>query len=181
MATAKKAPLKISCTMSDCGNNLHCFRATRQMKKQDKVGACRQCGERLVDWPRVHLRELSDAANTFSETKKELIRHHFWHKEIDQQVLKRAMKLGLKGLEEHARHRLEKYVAPKEYAWDGRQTPFEGDVVFFAQHATACCCRKCIEYWHGIPQGRELTSAETGYFTELLMRYIRERLPNLPP
>lgn len=181
MATAKKAPLNIKCTASDCGNNLHCFRATRQMKKQDKVGACRQCGERLVDWHRVHQCDLSDAAHTFSETKKELIRHHFWHKEIEERVLQRAKKLGLKGLEESARHRLEQSIAPKDNAWDGRQTPFEGNVIYFAQHATACCCRTCIQYWHGVPKGRVLSSAEIDYFTGLIMRYISERIPDLPP
>ncbi len=35
---------------------------------------------------------------------------------------------------------------------DGRQTPREGNTIFYAQHATASCCRTCIEYWHGIPK-----------------------------
>ena len=40
---------------------------------------------------------------------------------------------------------------------DGYQTPTHGDIVFYAQHALACCCRLCIRYWHGVPYGRVRT------------------------
>lgn len=26
----------------------------------------------------------------------------------------------------------------------------DGNIVFYAQHAVAACCRNCIEVWHGI-------------------------------
>lgn len=81
-------------------------------------------------------------------------------------------------LREFAVKRLTKYLVPG-YAYDGRQTPREGNIVYYAQHALACCCRTCLEYWHGIPKTAELTSGDIDYFTNLIMLYIGERLPNL--
>jgi hypothetical protein len=49
----------------------------------------------------------------------------------------------------------------------------------YAQHATASCCRKCIEEWHGIHQGRELTEDEITYLATLAILYVDERLPFL--
>lgn len=45
-------------------------------------------------------------------------------------------------------------LAPAEISNDGRQTPMRGHPCFVAQHATGCCCRGCLEKWHGIPKGR---------------------------
>jgi hypothetical protein len=44
--------------------------------------------------------------------------------------------------------------------------------VFVAQHATATCCRTCLERWHGIPNGRQLTGDELSYAVELIGRWI---------
>ena len=30
----------------------------------------------------------------------------------------------------------------------------KGHPVFIAQHATACCCRSCLEKWHNVPAGK---------------------------
>ncbi len=57
---------------------------------------------------------------------------------------------------------------------DGRQTPKTGHPVFIAQHATATCCRKCLQKWHQIPQHRELTEEEQIYITLLLLRWIKK-------
>ena len=35
---------------------------------------------------------------------------------------------------------------------DGKQTPMKNHPVFIAQHATATCCRGCLEKWHHIPK-----------------------------
>lgn len=56
----------------------------------------------------------------------------------------------------------------------------EGNVLYYAQHATASCCRTCIEYWHGIPKGRELTHDEIGYLTALIIQFLNRRIPDLP-
>jgi hypothetical protein len=55
-----------------------------------------------------------------------------------------------------------------------------GNILYYAQHATACCCRTCMEYWHAVPKGRQLTDAEIDYFTDLLMQFVAERMPHLP-
>jgi hypothetical protein len=83
MAEFKKPePLKIKCTASDCDNDLHCFKATRKMAQADR-GRCRACGADLVDWHRLHQREIADAKCTFRGLKHELIRHHFFHETLE--------------------------------------------------------------------------------------------------
>jgi hypothetical protein len=57
----------------------------------------------------------------------------------------------------HARDLIARRLAPAEPRNDGKQTPYRGHPVFVAQHATATCCRTCLERWHQIPKGRELT------------------------
>ena len=59
---------------------------------------------------------------------------------------------------------------------DGKQTPMKGHPVFIAQHATACCCRGCIEKWHHIPAGKVLTADEQAYIVDVLMDWISREL-----
>jgi hypothetical protein len=174
-------PLKVTCTSSDCNNNLHCFSATKEMVKSDAVGACRSCGAKLVDWERVHDKDLTDARYTFDALKFEMIRHHFWHVTIDPKAVNYARRKGLSGLRSAVRARLRTSIGPANNPYDGRQTPMEGsgNPIHYAQHATASCCRKCVEYWHAIPKGRTLTDDEIDYLAELAMRFIEERIPNL--
>jgi hypothetical protein len=56
----------------------------------------------------------------------------------------------------------------------------QGRAVYYAQHATATCCRKCMEYWHGIPKDRPLTDGELAYATMLVQAYLDDRLTDLP-
>ncbi|MFV0433758.1 MAG: DUF4186 family protein [Leucobacter sp.] len=44
--------------------------------------------------------------------------------------------------------------------------------VFRAQHATATCCRKCLESNHGIEKGRDLDDREREYVVDVLCRWI---------
>jgi hypothetical protein len=174
-------PLAISCTDSDCEKGLHCFRKTEKLMKKGLVGVCRTCGVSLVNWSRVHGRNISDVAFTFAELRKEYIRHYFWHLDIDQKAINHARRKGMIGLEAAASKRIATALAPSQPFRDGRQTPMRGNVLFYAQHATATCCRKCLEEWHAIPLGREMTPAEQRYCAELLMLYVKERLPTLTP
>ena len=179
MSDTKPAPLKISCTDSDCEQGLHCFKFhSRRMADGDR-GKCRSCGADLVDWERVHRRDGADVAHTFAALKRELIRHHTWHVAIDDKAMAHARRKGMVRLLAAARHRLVKCLAPAEPARDGRQTPFEGNAIYLAQHATACCCRPCLEYWHAIPKGRPLMAEEVEYAYGLVEAYLRERLPEL--
>lgn len=61
---------------------------------------------------------------------------------------------------------------------DGKQTPYKGHPVFIAQHATATCCRKCIEKWHKIPKNKELNETEIVYLKNIIMRWIEKEVEN---
>jgi len=52
------------------------------------------------------------------------------------------------------------------------QTPVPKHPVFIAQHATATCCRGCIQKWRGIKKGKELTDQEIQFLVELIMGWI---------
>jgi len=181
-ATAKAKfaldPLDIKCTSSDCGKNLHCFLATKKMVSKNQKGECRSCGVQLVDWGRVHRKDLKDAAHTFRMLKLEMIRHHFWHKDIDEKAVIHARRKGRTGIRVAIQSRLRSSLRPN-HPWDGRQTPKSDNSIYYAQHATATCCRKCLEEWHAIPLDRELSEEEIAYLVELCAMFINERLPNL--
>jgi hypothetical protein len=68
---------------------------------------------------------------------------------------------------------------PYNDGWQTTDKVGKMNIIHYGQHATATCCRKCIEVWHGIPRGRELAQAEEDYLVELLLTYIRFRLPEL--
>jgi hypothetical protein len=176
---AALAPLKITCTSSDCDADLHCFKATRKLVEDNKVGACRKCGVELIDWDRVHARRFDDVDFTFGQLRRELIRHYFWHLAFDEKALNHARRKERILLHEAARRRIDTSVRRAGMAFDGRQTPRSGNTIFYAQHATAACCRTCIEYWHGIPKDRDLTPNQTAYLASLVIAYLDERLPDL--
>lgn len=72
----------------------------------------------------------------------------------------------------HARDLIFKRLAPAAPHKDGRQTPYRGHPVFVAQHATATCCRSCLQRCHEIPRGRELSTAEQRYVVDVICRWI---------
>jgi len=76
----------------------------------------------------------------------------------------------------HARDLIAKRLAPAEPYKDGRQTPYRGHPVFVAQHATATCCRTCLERWHQIPRGRELSRDERGYVMGVICGWIEREV-----
>ena len=55
----------------------------------------------------------------------------------------------------------------------------KGHPVFIAQHATATCCRKCIQKWHGIENGRALNEKEDDYVVALIMVWIDQQLDDI--
>jgi hypothetical protein len=175
----KPPPLDIKCTSVDCGNDLHCFKQLKKMTP-DQRGRCRACGADLVDWKRLHRRDKTDAKHTFAALQHELIRHHFFHKPIDDTAMRHAQRKGKTLLKQASRDRLQKYLAPADPPRDGRQTPLEGNAIYYAQHATATCCRTCLEYWHDIPKGRPLTPKEFDYCATMVDLFLDEKLPDLP-
>lgn len=61
---------------------------------------------------------------------------------------------------------------------DGKQTPYKGQPIFVAQHATATCCRKCIEKWHGFYRNKELSDKEVLYLRDLVLKWIALEIRN---
>jgi hypothetical protein len=84
-----------------------------------------------------------------------------------------AREHGLEGVLEHARSFIRERLAPASPANDGKQTPMRNHPAFVAQHATATCCRGCLEKWHRIPRGRELTDAEQRHAVAVIERWLR--------
>jgi hypothetical protein len=83
---------------------------------------------------------------------------------------------GLTTVLSHANDFISKRLAPAFPEKDGKQTPFRGHPVFVAQHATACCCRGCLEKWHRIPKGRALNVDEQTYILNVLKGWLLEEL-----
>ncbi len=178
-------PLKVHCTDTKCDDDLHCFAPNRRKKDWKKTyeGGCQACGKKLVDWGKVKARDLSDVKTTFWQLEHELIRHVFFHAPFDEASYKEAKALGPAGLRAKVRPYLAKKIGPEKIFRDGTQTKKEGSAIHYAQHATATCCRKCLEYWHGIERGRELTEGELDYCEGLVLAYIDKRADELfsPP
>jgi predicted Fe-S protein YdhL (DUF1289 family) len=87
---------------------------------------------------------------------------------------------GLRAIRSHANDLIATRVAPANPARDGKQTPYRNHPVFVAQHATATCCRGCLERNHKIARGHELTTDERRYVIELIMRWIEREVPDAP-
>jgi len=68
----------------------------------------------------------------------------------------------------------DKRLAAENPENDGKQTPMKGHPVFIAQHATACCCRSCLEKWHHVPAGKILTKDEQSYIADVIMAWIKK-------
>jgi hypothetical protein len=79
---------------------------------------------------------------------------------------------GIHAVRGHAEELFARRVAPAAPRRDGRQTPYRGHPVFVAQHATATCCRTCLERWHEIPKGRALEPGEQAYAVDVICRWI---------
>jgi hypothetical protein len=174
-------PLNVHCSDSRCEANLHCFSPNRRKRDWQKsyVGQCRSCGKELVNWDRVRARDLSDVRRTFDELGREYIRHVFFHAPFDESATAEAQALGLDGLKAKVRPLLEKKIGKAHIFRDGTQTKKQGSSLYYAQHATATCCRKCLEYWHGIERVRDLTSEELIYCEGLVACYLDARAAEL--
>ena len=83
---------------------------------------------------------------------------------------------GMAAVRAHAAKLFAQRVAPAQPRKDGRQTPYRGHPVFVAQHATATCCRTCLERFHEIPKGHRLDGHEQAYAVDVICRWIEREL-----
>lgn len=83
---------------------------------------------------------------------------------------------GFDTIKSHAVDFIAKRIAPADIPNDGKQTPMRGHPVFTAQHATATCCRGCINKWHKFPKDVQLTKEQQKYLVDLIMEWIKRQV-----
>ena len=83
---------------------------------------------------------------------------------------------GIDKVMDHALDFISDRIAPSDPPNDGKQTPYRNHPVFVAQHATATCCRGCIEKWHGFQKGKELGSGEKEYVLRVIRKWLELQL-----
>jgi len=91
---------------------------------------------------------------------------------LQEKELKYLQTKGMDEVLKHAADFIDKRLAPAYPLNDGKQTPRRNHPVFVAQHATATCCRGCLQKWHQIPAGRQLTEEEQQYIVEVISRWL---------
>lgn len=79
---------------------------------------------------------------------------------------------GIDTVMEHGRDFINTRLAPANPPKDGKQTPWGNHPVFVAQHATATCCRGCLEKWHEIPKNTSLSEKEKQYILEVIRHWL---------
>lgn len=79
---------------------------------------------------------------------------------------------GMEIVRRHAADFVKMKLAPAEPVNDGKQTPMHGHPAFKAMHATACCCRSCLNKWYRVPMHRELTENEQERIVNMMMAWI---------
>jgi len=177
----------VKCGETDCVNNLHWFRQKKRRNAQnDRYGACVECGATLIDWERVHRQDLTDVSFKIEMLKLERIRHFYWCElHLPKRIIESARRIGRAGMYAAVRKRLKESIGKAKIFRDGIQTPQadsdKANIIHCGQHATATCCRRCVEEWYSIKLGRPLTDSELDYLTELVCRYIDTRVPGLDP
>lgn len=75
----------------------------------------------------------------------------------------------------HAKDFVRSKLAPAEPQNDGKQTPTRAHPVFKAMHATACCCRGCLNKWYRVPLHTPLTDAQQEKIVNLLLAWIERQ------
>lgn len=108
--------------------------------------------------------------------KKSKFRSSFYLSEEDFNYIE---KVGIKKIKKHAIDFVISRLSSKDIPNDGKQTPMTGHPVFIAMHATATCCRGCIEKWHKIDKNKELTKSEILYILNLIMSWIKAELNHM--
>jgi hypothetical protein len=113
--------------------------------------------------------DMRNVNEVFDRLQRSSFRQRFRLLATERQYLDRK---GLDTVLAHAADFVDKRLAPAWPANDGKQTPMRNHPVFVAQHATATCCRGCLEKWHAIPKGRELSGEEQQYIIAVIGRWL---------
>lgn len=178
-------PLAVSCHASRCGPKVaaaerrHAF-SSPLAELPGIGGSCRACGTiDLVDWERLHRRDPTDLANVTIELQKELIRDNYWGEPLPARILRNAGRRTTDQLARSATSTLQRALVVG-HVLEGHQTYFaynkKATIIHCAQHATATCCRACLETWLGIPRTQSLRPDDLAYCAALVDGYVTARL-----
>jgi len=110
---------------------------------------------------------------TLNALKRSSFRSKFTLTGKDRQYIENK---GIEIIRKHTSDFINSRVAPEYPKNDGKQTPMRGHPVFIAQHATATCCRKYIQKWHGFEKGRALNEKEVEFIVMLIMGWIERQI-----
>lgn len=126
---------------------------------------------------------MKDLAHRICSSKKvdsalELLKRSFFRSKFkltgqDRQYIQDK---GIETIKDHAFDFINSRIASQFPKNDGKQTPMKGHPVFIAQHATATCCRGCLQKWHRIQKGRALSDNEAGFIVSLIMGWIEKQI-----
>ena len=95
---------------------------------------------------------------------------------LDEKEKEYVRKNGMEKIRNHAEEFIRTRISPAVIKNDGKQTPMRGHPVFKAQHATACCCRKCLNKWYKLPMGIQLTDIQQTKIVNLIMAWIEKQM-----
>jgi hypothetical protein len=112
---------------------------------------------------------MRDLDDLFLAMKKSRFRSRF-RLSINEQRYLQEKTLPL--ILQHAQEFLLERIASERPKNDGKQTPMRGHPIFVAQHATATCCRRCLNKWHFIAQGTALNDEQIDYIVTILKRWL---------
>ena len=108
----------------------------------------------------------------FARLAKSKFRSRFALNDEDRQYVEQK---GMDVIRRHAEDFVRQRLAPAQPRNDGRQTPMRGHPVFKAQHATATCCRGCLNKWWGVPLGVELSASDQQRVVNLILAWIKRQ------
>ncbi|HAT1572845.1 TPA: DUF4186 domain-containing protein [Kluyvera cryocrescens] len=107
--------------------------------------------------------------NLFSRLQRSPFRSRF---RLGMKERQYCLDKGAEVIDRHAADFVAGRLAPALPKNDGKQTPMRGHPVFIAQHATATCCRGCLEKWHHIPQGQALSETQQQYIVGVIHYWL---------
>lgn len=158
-------PLPLECKMTSCKHGRHFLDFLRKPHKESTAvspGTCRDCSTPALDegtFVEHKYGAPEQLVATFSGQQHELMRAHYWLVPIDLWAYNQALRFG----RDEVLRRVEKQVRwamTSTDAWANKGSPYSRQIVAYAQHATATCCRDCAAYWHGLPKDRAMRPTE---------------------
>lgn len=112
---------------------------------------------------------MDELASLFSRLGRSAFRSRF-HLGVKERQY--CIDKGAEIIDQHAADFVARRLAPAQPSNDGKQTPMRGHPVFIAQHATATCCRGCLQKWHHIAQGVPLSEQQQRYIVQVIHHWL---------